>query len=96
VPADRAGYEFAVQLATRAGRMIAAAFHAGKGTSAALKADGTEVTRIDTEVEEFVRGELAVAFPDDAVSGEEGGAGRVVAAFGGPLKAAGFVVPERR
>ena len=72
-PVDRAVYAFAVRLAARAGRMIAEGFHAEGGRQAARKTDGTAVTRIDTEVEDFVRGELAVAYPDDAVFGEEGG-----------------------
>ncbi|MET8983051.1 inositol monophosphatase family protein [Streptomyces sp. NPDC004539] len=38
-----------------------------------LKADGTEVTDVDVEVEELIRGELGRRAPQDGVYGEEGG-----------------------
>ncbi|MFF2925632.1 inositol monophosphatase family protein [Streptomyces celluloflavus] len=72
-PADRKVFDFAVRLAAAAGRRAAAGFFAEAGRNAARKTDGTEVTEVDTDVEAFVRGELAAAFPADAVHGEEGG-----------------------
>ncbi|MEV5599662.1 inositol monophosphatase family protein [Streptomyces sp. NPDC052496] len=64
-------FAFAVRLATRAGRMSAEAFHAGP--TAVRTVDGTEVTAADLAVEDFVRRELAAAYPEDAVLGEEAG-----------------------
>lgn len=70
---------FATDLAEDAGRLAARLF--AEGATAAEKDDGTEVTPADIEVERFLRGRIAAAFPDDAVYGEEegesaGGSGR--------------------
>ena len=54
--------------------MAASRFAAG--TSASLKADGSEVTVADVEVERLIRAMIAERFPGDHVYGEEeGGAG---------------------
>ncbi|MFH8344222.1 inositol monophosphatase family protein [Streptomyces sp. NPDC018045] len=71
-PASPELFAFAVRLAARAGRMSADACHGGR-PSAVHEADGTEVASVDLAVEDFVRKELAAAFPADAVFGEEGG-----------------------
>ncbi|MEN2422780.1 inositol monophosphatase family protein [Streptomyces rimosus] len=71
-PVSEELFAFAVRLAARAGRMCAEAFH-GERPSSERKPDGTEVTAVDLAVEEFVRKELAAAFPADAVLGEEAG-----------------------
>ncbi|WP_244410049.1 inositol monophosphatase family protein [Streptomyces albofaciens] len=72
-PVSEELFAFAVRLAARAGRMCAEAFH-GEQPSSEREPDGTAVTAVDIAVEEFVRKELAAAFPADAVLGEEAGA----------------------
>ena len=42
-----------------------------EGVPVSKKADGTEVTPADTEVEELIRSMIAARFPDDGVTGEE-------------------------
>jgi histidinol-phosphatase len=71
----------ALGLADRAGAMAMGLFR-GDGLEVRLKADRSMVTQADTEIESMVREQLAVAFPDDHVLGEEEGgevaqAGRV-------------------
>jgi histidinol-phosphatase len=63
--------DVAVGLVRAAGRLAGDRFAAG--TTAARKDDGTEVTPVDVEVEEFLRARIAERFPDDAVVGEEAG-----------------------
>jgi histidinol-phosphatase len=59
-------------LADRAGAIALGLFR-GEGLEVRLKADLTMVTRADTSIEAMVREQLAVAFPDDRVLGEEEG-----------------------
>lgn len=63
--------DFAVDLARRAGQLAAERFF--NGVTASRKADGSEVTEADREVEDLIRGELARHVPDDEVYGEESG-----------------------
>ncbi|WP_405827942.1 inositol monophosphatase family protein [Streptomyces sp. NBC_01176] len=71
-PADRELLDFAVGLATRAGKVSAQGFFGEWGSR--RKEDGSEVTEIDLAVEELVRNELARYVPEDGIYGEEGGA----------------------
>lgn len=70
-PVDQDLVDFAVELATEAGRLATTYFFAG--TAARRKADGTEVTGADLAVEEWVRSRIAGYAPDDAILGEEAG-----------------------
>ena len=63
--------EFATWLVRDAGRLVAARFAAG--TAVTEKPDGTEVTPVDLEVEQLLRGHITNRFPRDGVYGEEGG-----------------------
>jgi histidinol-phosphatase len=63
--------EVAVGLVRDAGRLAAERFAAG--TAVSEKADGTEVTPVDREVEVFLRERILDRFPDDGVHGEEDG-----------------------
>jgi histidinol-phosphatase len=63
--------EFAVRTVQDAARIAARRF--SEGQQVQRKADRTQVTAADVEVEQFVRARLAAAFPDDAVYGEERG-----------------------
>ena len=69
---------FAHRVADRADAMAMALFRATE-LSVERKADRTLVTEADTSIERMVREELAAAFPDDHVLGEEEG-GDVVGA----------------
>lgn len=71
-PVDEDLLDFAVNLATRAGRLAADRFFDGEASSS-LKPDGTEVTDADLAVEEMIRGELARQTPGDEIYGEEAG-----------------------
>lgn len=73
--------EFAAELAYRAGQLSLGYFRAG--VIAEYKADNTPVTAADRAVEEFLRREIARAYPDHAILGEEFGSGE--AADGRPL-----------
>jgi histidinol-phosphatase len=55
---------------TRAASGLAAQRFLG-GVSASKKADGTEVTSADSEVEQLIRSLIAARFPGDGVAGEE-------------------------
>jgi histidinol-phosphatase len=71
---------FAVGLAERASVIGMSVFRGD--VQVRLKADRTPVTRADTEIESMIREQVAAAFPDDGVFGEEHGgdaadAGRV-------------------
>ena len=59
-------------LADRAGQIAMGLFR-GEGLEVRLKADLSMVTQADTAIEAMVREQLAVAFPDDRVLGEEEG-----------------------
>jgi len=66
----------AVEIARTAGALAEARFRAGSPVS--RKADGTEVTPADVEVERLIRRLVEQRFPGDQVYGEEeGGAGTV-------------------
>ncbi|WP_075693155.1 inositol monophosphatase family protein [Streptomyces acidiscabies] len=62
--------DFAVRLAAEAGRVSRERFLGG-GWGVRLKGDGSEVTDVDVEVEELIRGELGRRTPEDGVFGEE-------------------------
>jgi myo-inositol-1(or 4)-monophosphatase len=65
-------YDLCRTLAREAGALA----HRGFGLSAAtLKGRHDVVTAMDREVERFIRGRLAAAFPGDAIIGEEEGGG---------------------
>jgi histidinol-phosphatase len=71
---------FALGLADRAADLGMGVFRGNVRVS--IKADRTPVTQADTEIEAMVREQVAAAFPDDAIVGEEQGgdataAGRV-------------------
>ena len=59
----------AADLAVRGGRLALEYFHQAK---VAWKADGSMVTDADVVIQEALATEIARAFPDDAVVGEEG------------------------
>lgn len=59
-------------LADRAGTIAMGLFR-GEGLEVRLKSDRTMVTQADTSIETMIREQLAVAFPDDRVYGEEAG-----------------------
>lgn len=59
-------------LADRAGAIAMGLFR-GEGLEVRLKADLSMVTLADTSIEAMIREQLAVAFPDDRVFGEEEG-----------------------
>jgi histidinol-phosphatase len=62
---------FALQAAYRAGRSTLAHFQAGAAVE--RKSDDTPVTIADREAERMIRTEIAAAFPQDAILGEEEG-----------------------
>jgi len=62
---------FALGMAERAAGLAMAVFRGDVRVS--VKADETPVTQADTEIEAMIRAQLAAAFPDDAVLGEEQG-----------------------
>ncbi len=62
----------ALDLAVRAGQVALRWFDA-QSLDNWTKADGSPVTEADLATEEFLRGELARRYPDDAVEGEECG-----------------------
>jgi histidinol-phosphatase len=59
----------AVDITRAASRLAAQRFL--EGVPVSTKADDTEVTPADVEVEELIRSLIAARFPDDGVSGEE-------------------------
>lgn len=59
----------AVEIAGAASRLVAQRFT--EGAPVRIKADGSEVTPADIEVEELVRSLIAARFPGDGVAGEE-------------------------
>jgi histidinol-phosphatase len=61
--------EGAVEIATAAARLAAQRF--AEGTQATAKADGSEVTAADVEVEKLLRSLIMTRFPGDGVVGEE-------------------------
>lgn len=63
---------FAHGMADRAAE-IGLGLYLGEGLQIRRKADLSLVTRADTEIERMVREQLAVAFPDDRILGEEEG-----------------------
>ncbi|MFO3796509.1 MAG: inositol monophosphatase family protein, partial [Anaerolineales bacterium] len=63
--------EFIVDLAYRAGQISLGYFR--RGVVAEYKADETPVTAADRAVEEFLRQEIARAYPKDGIVGEEFG-----------------------
>jgi myo-inositol-1(or 4)-monophosphatase len=63
--------EFCRQLAAEAGHLAHGAFGS---PSVSLKGRHDEVTAMDREVERFIRAAIAMAWPDDAILGEEDGA----------------------
>jgi histidinol-phosphatase len=65
---------FANGLADRAGE-IGMGLFLGEGLEVRHKADRTVVTQADTSIEAMVREQVAAAFPDDHVLGEEEGGG---------------------
>ena len=65
---------FANGLADRAGE-IGMGLFLGEGLEVRHKADRTVVTQADTSIEAMVREQVAAAFPDDHVFGEEEGGG---------------------
>jgi histidinol phosphatase-like enzyme (inositol monophosphatase family) len=69
-PADQATLDLAVRLVREAGDRTLRWFRAADLTVEA-KADGTPVTAADRDAERFLRAQLAAAFPDDGVLGEE-------------------------
>lgn len=71
-PVEAEVIELAVELAVEAGRLAVAGFHAGPERR--RKADGTDVTAIDLEVEDALRRTLARRASQDAIYGEERGA----------------------
>jgi histidinol-phosphatase len=68
---DRELLSAAVDIVTTACRLAAQRFMEGSPVS--TKADGTEVTGADIEVEELIRSLLATRFPVDGIMGEEQG-----------------------
>ena len=77
-PSDADLLGFAVDLVRDAGRLALTRFGTTRfdpaGPSQVVtKADGTEVTPADVEVELFLRSRIAARFPGDAVLGEEAG-----------------------
>jgi len=61
--------KLAIEIAREAGRQTLAYFQ--KGVEAERKGDQSPVTVADREAEQFLRGEISAAFPDDAILGEE-------------------------
>jgi histidinol-phosphatase len=59
----------AVEIVTMAGRLAAQRFN--EGSPVRVKADGSQVTAADVEVEELIRALIAARFPGDGVVGEE-------------------------
>jgi histidinol phosphatase-like enzyme (inositol monophosphatase family) len=72
VPTDADLVDWAVQLARAAGERALQSFAAGPG-KVDHKPDGSLVTAADRAIESFLREEIAAAFPDDGILGEEGG-----------------------
>ena len=63
--------EFALELAVRAGRGTLAHFQTGVAVEA--KQDSSPVTIADREAESLIRSEIARAYPEEAILGEEEG-----------------------
>ena len=63
--------DFATRTATRAGEITLRHFGS---VATERKGDGSEVTAADRASEELIRAELAEAFPEDGILGEEGSA----------------------
>ncbi len=70
-PALREAYEFAVELAWRAGRITLAHFQSGVATE--VKADASPVTVADREAERLCRAAIERRYPEDGILGEEFG-----------------------
>ena len=70
-PTTAATLDFALALANEADAITMRYFRREAGVRE--KADGTPVTRADTEVETMLRARIAEAYPDHAVLGEEQG-----------------------
>ena len=62
---------FAEHLADLARPILIAAYHAGQDHE--MKGDGSPVTLIDRQIEQLLRAEIAAAFPDHGILGEEFG-----------------------
>ena len=60
-------------LAPKAGDLARAGFEKREKGTFTLKGPQDFLTETDTEVEQFIRAEIASAFPDDGILGEEGG-----------------------
>lgn len=60
--------ELVAEIACQAGQLALSGFHRSNVT---LKEDGTEITEMDSKVEEFIRGRLRSHFPRDMFLGEE-------------------------
>ncbi len=73
-PDIAARHAFALTIAQDAGALALAHFTNRAALVVETKADPQDVvSRADREVEEHIRAQLAVTFPDDAILGEEGG-----------------------
>ncbi len=69
-----ARHAFAMTIAQEAGALALAHFTNRAALIVETKADPQDVvSRADREVEEHIRAQLAIRFPDDAILGEEGG-----------------------
>ena len=64
--------EFAVDAARRAGRLTLE-WYQQRGLAVTAKSDGSPVTEADLAAERFLRSEIAAAYPDDMIRGEEEG-----------------------
>ncbi|MEM7139466.1 MAG: inositol monophosphatase family protein [Actinomycetota bacterium] len=69
-PVDPALVDRAVAIARAAGELTLRWFHRDD-LAVEAKGDGSPVTEADLAAEAFIRSELAAAFPDDAIIGEE-------------------------
>lgn len=73
-PDIAARHAFALTIAQEAGAVALAHFTNRAALIVETKADPQDVvSRADREVEEHIRAQLAIRFPDDAILGEEGG-----------------------
>lgn len=73
-PDIAARHSFALTLAQEAGALALGFFRNRDTLTVETKADAQDVvSRADREVEDLIRARLAVAFPQDAILGEEGG-----------------------
>ena len=72
--ADRHLLDWAVEICCAAGALTLEWFQA-ESLTVDRKGDGTPVTEADRVAERFLRDQIAARFPDDAIVGEEEGAG---------------------